>query len=215
MDLLCPHERHRRPRIPVPATAVLALPGPAAARDWLDIERTNLLAIATQVTPGGAAIGAFSATLHRHLAVTGRYPDGQMLHQQAVTAAARSGDHAGEAAALLNLGELDVRTGNTRTRSITRCGHWRSPMGSRPSRPPVTTDELIARRGRDVCRLSRPRFSRASHNGETRCEWWADSGGGSIRLDEFGEYLGGFLPVVYLTGSVVDFGSHCGEIVRV
>ena len=43
----------------------------------------------------------------------------------------------------------------------------------------------------------------------------ADSAGGSIRLDEFGEYLGGFLPVVDLTGSVVDFGSYCGEIVRV
>ena len=111
MDLVYPHERNRRPRIPASATAVLTLPDPAAARSWLDVERANLLALAIQTARGGSAIGAFSAILHRHLAVTGRYPDGQMLHQYAITAAARSGDHIGEAAALLNLAELNVRTG--------------------------------------------------------------------------------------------------------
>src|SRR4051812_14955246 len=31
-------------------------------------------------------------------------------------------------------------------------------------------------------------------------------------LDEFGEYLGGLLPVVDLTGSVVDVGGHHRQI---
>lgn len=111
MDLIYPHERNRRPRIPTPATTVLTLPDPAAARGWLDVERANLLAVAIQTACDGSSVGAFSAILHRHLAVTGRYPDGQMLHQHAITAAARSGDHADEAAALLRLAELNVRTG--------------------------------------------------------------------------------------------------------
>ena len=111
MDLVYPHERRRRPRIPAPATAVLTLPDQAAARSWLDVERANLLAVAIRTAPGGSAIGAFSAILHRHLAVTGRYPDGQLLHQYAITAAAQAGDHVREATALLNLAELDVRTG--------------------------------------------------------------------------------------------------------
>ena len=36
MDTLFPAERHRRPRIPRPATPVPPLADPAAARDWLD-----------------------------------------------------------------------------------------------------------------------------------------------------------------------------------
>src|SRR3954470_14819201 len=43
----------------------------------------------------------------------------------------------------------------------------------------------------------------------------ADSGSGSICLDEFGEYLGGLLPVMDLTGSVVDLGSHHRQVFRV
>jgi tetratricopeptide (TPR) repeat protein len=108
MDLIYPHERHRRPRVPPPVVAAPALPDPAAARGWLDAERANLLAVATQA---GGAIRAFSATLHRHLAVTGRYPDGQILHQRAIAAAHSSGDRAAEAGALLDLAELAVRTG--------------------------------------------------------------------------------------------------------
>jgi hypothetical protein len=39
-------------------------------------------------------------------------------------------------------------------------------------------------------------------------ETTATSVSGSIFLDEFSEYLGGLLPVMDLTGSVVDIGSH-------
>ena len=44
---------------------------------------------------------------------------------------------------------------------------------------------------------------------------WADSASGSMFLDEFGEYLGGLLPIVDLTGSVVDFSGDHREVVRV
>ncbi|WP_338176012.1 hypothetical protein, partial [Candidatus Dormiibacter inghamiae] len=43
----------------------------------------------------------------------------------------------------------------------------------------------------------------------------ADSASGSIRLDEFGEYLGGRLPVMNLTGSAIDFASHHRQIVGI
>src|SRR4051795_8718573 len=43
----------------------------------------------------------------------------------------------------------------------------------------------------------------------------ADSDGRSICLYEFGEYLGGLLPVMDLTGSVVDFGSHHRQVFRI
>jgi hypothetical protein len=45
--------------------------------------------------------------------------------------------------------------------------------------------------------------------------WRADSGGGSIRFEQFGEYLAGFLPSVDLTGSIVDLSGDRGEIVRI
>ncbi len=108
MDLIYPFERDRRPRVPLPAIPGPPLPDPVTARGWLDAEWANLLAVAGQ---SGGDVGAFAATLHRHLAVIGRYPDGQMLHQQAIAAAHRTGDRAGEAGALLDLAELAVRTG--------------------------------------------------------------------------------------------------------
>ncbi|SDT11363.1 NACHT domain-containing protein [Actinoplanes derwentensis] len=43
----------------------------------------------------------------------------------------------------------------------------------------------------------------------------ADSGSRSICLYEFGEYLGGLLPIVDLTGSVIDFGSHHCQVFRI
>jgi len=41
-----------------------------------------------------------------------------------------------------------------------------------------------------------------TREGEYR--WW------KVRFEEFGEYLTGFVPVVDLTGSVVDFGGADG-----
>ncbi|WP_291415893.1 tetratricopeptide repeat protein [Actinophytocola sp.] len=110
-DLVYPHDRHRRPRVPEPATPAVELPDPAAARAWLDAERINLLAVATHLAQDDTAFAGFAAILHNHLAVTGRYADGRLLHEQVIEAARRNGDVAAEVGALVNLGELDVRTG--------------------------------------------------------------------------------------------------------
>ncbi|HEX6342196.1 ATP-binding protein [Umezawaea sp.] len=108
VDLLYPHERDRRPRIPDQRVPPAPLADPAAARAWLDVERTDLLAVATQPDQDGALL---AAVLHRHLAVTGGYTDARLLHEHVIARAGRRGDTAAEARALLDLGEIDVRTG--------------------------------------------------------------------------------------------------------
>jgi Ser/Thr protein kinase RdoA (MazF antagonist) len=56
------------------------------------------------------------------------------------------------------------------------------------------------------------RLVRAGHRPE---QAEANSDGRSICLYEFGEYLGGLLPVMDLTGPVIDFGSHHRQILRI
>ncbi|HEU5473392.1 MAG TPA: tetratricopeptide repeat protein [Actinophytocola sp.] len=112
VDAIYPHDRHGRPRIPAPPTAPDDPPDPAAARGWLNTERANLLAVATHPELPGPAAVAFSATLHRHLAMTCQYPDATLLHEHAIGAARRSADRAGEAGALVSLGDLYQRTGH-------------------------------------------------------------------------------------------------------
>ena len=107
VDLIHPHERSRRPQVSRPGTPQ-PLPDPDAARAWLDVERTNLLAVATHPDLDGAVL---AGVLHRYLAVTGRYADARLLHEHVVARAQRHGDVAAEARALLDLGEIDVRTG--------------------------------------------------------------------------------------------------------
>jgi len=105
-DLVYPHERGGRPRLPGSGTPH-ALPDADAARAWLDAERANLLAVALHSDRDGALL---AAVLHRHLAVTGRYTDARLLHEHVVARARQRGDVAAEARALLDLGEIDVRT---------------------------------------------------------------------------------------------------------
>lgn len=111
IDMIYPHDKHSRPRIPPPPTVAYPLPDQVAARGWLDAERANLLAVATYPDNRGPAAVAFSATLHRHLAMTCHYPDAQVLHQRALTVSRQHGDRGGEAGALLSLGDLLQRTG--------------------------------------------------------------------------------------------------------
>lgn len=108
VDLIYPHERDRRPRIPQRPVTPVPLADAAAARTWLDAERADLLAVATHPDQDGALL---AAVLHRHLAVTGRYADARLLHEHVIARAGRQGDAAVEARALLDLGEIDVRTG--------------------------------------------------------------------------------------------------------
>jgi DNA-binding SARP family transcriptional activator/Tfp pilus assembly protein PilF len=111
MDTLYPGERHRRPRIPAPATAVPPLADPAAARTWLDAERANLIAVAAYTAshgwPGHAV--PLAATVFRYLEVEGHYPEAVRIIAHARRAARDSGDLAAEARALSDLAVIDLR----------------------------------------------------------------------------------------------------------
>ena len=111
MDTTYPGERHRRPRIPAPASAVPPLAEPAAARTWLDAERANLVAVAAYTAgygwPGHAI--RLAATVFRHLDVAGHYPEAITITAHARRAARDSGDLAAEARTLSDLAVIDLR----------------------------------------------------------------------------------------------------------
>jgi DNA-binding SARP family transcriptional activator/Tfp pilus assembly protein PilF len=113
MNALLPAERNRRPAISPPATPALPVSDATAARAWLDAERANLVAVATQAAthgwPGHAT--RLSATLYRYLDLGGYYPEGSTIHACARRAAHDAGDRAAEAATLNCLGVADWRQG--------------------------------------------------------------------------------------------------------
>jgi len=113
MDTLFPAERHRRPRITPPTTPVPSLPDPAAARDWLDRERTALVAAAAHAAahdwPSHAT--RLAATLPSYLANGGYFPEAITIFSHALDAARRTGDHAAEATALIMIGNVDWQQG--------------------------------------------------------------------------------------------------------
>ena len=113
MDVLFPAERHRRPRIPPPATACPLLADAAEARAWLDTELANLAAIAAYTVGRGwpAHATRLSATLSRYLAGGGHFPDAVVIHNHALDAARATGDRAAEATALSNLSQIDLHYG--------------------------------------------------------------------------------------------------------
>lgn len=111
IDIIYPHDKHTRPRIAPPATVTDSMPDEVTARRWLDVERANLLAVATHPEIRDRAVVAFSATLHRYLAMTCQYSVAEILHRDAVTVAGRQRDSAGESGALVSLGDLCQRTG--------------------------------------------------------------------------------------------------------
>jgi DNA-binding SARP family transcriptional activator/Tfp pilus assembly protein PilF len=116
MDEVYPYERHRRPKVAAPMAPTPAFDGPRAARDWLDAELDNLLAIVRFAADAGWAghVGLLSATLQRHLHTRGRYLDMVAIAGLAVDAARQSTDPRAEAGAehdhgtaLLRLGRFD------------------------------------------------------------------------------------------------------------
>jgi DNA-binding SARP family transcriptional activator len=114
MDTSYPAERHRRPRIPQPATSVPPLPDPAAALDWLDRERAALVAAAGHTAargwPGHAT--QLAATLFRYFHCGGHFPEGLTVLGHALEATRRTGDRVGEATTLNQIGILDSELGS-------------------------------------------------------------------------------------------------------
>jgi DNA-binding SARP family transcriptional activator/Tfp pilus assembly protein PilF len=103
MDTLFPSERHRRPRIPEPASPTPRFTSTATARTWLDAERANLVAVAIRGWPEHAT--GLAATVSRYLLEVGGYfPEATSIFTHARTAARIIGDRAAEGTALINLG---------------------------------------------------------------------------------------------------------------
>jgi DNA-binding SARP family transcriptional activator/cytochrome c-type biogenesis protein CcmH/NrfG len=111
MDALYPAERHRRPSIPPPATPVPVLANPAAAREWLDGERANLVAVALHTSehgwPGHAT--RLAATLASYLHGGGHFPEALTIFSHALSAARRVGDRTAEATVLNHMGSVDCQ----------------------------------------------------------------------------------------------------------
>jgi tetratricopeptide (TPR) repeat protein/transcriptional regulator with XRE-family HTH domain len=111
MDTAFPAERHRRPRIPAPATSVPVLTSEAAARAWLDAERVSLVAASAHMVENGwpGSATRLSETLFRYLDGGGHYPEAITIHAHARDAARLMGDVVAEARALNNIGAVDLR----------------------------------------------------------------------------------------------------------
>jgi tetratricopeptide (TPR) repeat protein/DNA-binding XRE family transcriptional regulator len=115
LDTLFPAERHRRPRIPAPATAVPPLAAPTDAKAWLDTELANLVAVAAHTAVGGwpGHTVRLSATLSRYLTGGGHFAQAVVIYTHALAAARAIGDHAAEATALSNLSQIDLHHGRS------------------------------------------------------------------------------------------------------
>ena len=113
VDTLFPHERHRRPQVPAPASAIPAVGVPTLARAWLDAERANLTAAAAYAVGHGWSAHArdLEATLWRYLITSAHYADALTLHGHALRAARDQGDREGEGIALDHLGSAYRRLG--------------------------------------------------------------------------------------------------------
>jgi DNA-binding SARP family transcriptional activator/Tfp pilus assembly protein PilF len=127
IDVLYPAERHRRPRIPPPASPVPPVKGPVAARAWLDAERAALAAVTVYAAehgwPGHAT--RLADTLWRYLFSGGHHPEAMIICDHVRRAAAATGDQAAEAVALTNLGLLHWLAG----RSLQASRHFRQARG--------------------------------------------------------------------------------------
>ncbi|MGW4641773.1 tetratricopeptide repeat protein [Sphaerisporangium sp. NPDC004334] len=113
MDLLIPAEQHSRPRVPPSVMSVPPLEDLAAARGWLDDERSNLIAAAGHAAAHGwpAHATRIATTLFRYLDAGSHYADSVAAHTHARDAAHSSGDRAAEVHALTYLGIGYLRQG--------------------------------------------------------------------------------------------------------
>ncbi len=113
MDILVPAERLRRPRIPLPDAPRVPMTDAGDAREWLDAEIGNLIAVAACAVrlgwPGYAT--GLAATLPRYFEISGRYSEAIIIYGHAREASRQSGDLAAEATTLTNLGLTGYQQG--------------------------------------------------------------------------------------------------------
>ncbi|WP_367131767.1 tetratricopeptide repeat protein [Saccharothrix sp. HUAS TT1] len=114
MEILFPHERDRRPALPVGGGSPVKLANRAEAEQWLETERITFSAMAALTADPVWAVYAtlLSTTLYRFLDIHGHFDEAVTLHGFAVTAARRLGDSVAEGRALHNLGVVHQRLGH-------------------------------------------------------------------------------------------------------
>ncbi|MEU5645405.1 AfsR/SARP family transcriptional regulator [Streptomyces milbemycinicus] len=116
MDTLYPAERHHRPGAGPTAASVPPLESPVAARAWLTAEIPNMGSVCAVAADGHGAAHAvrLAAVLFRHLD-GGHHTEALPFHTHALRAAEHTGDRAGQAHALTNLGVVHWRLGKHRS----------------------------------------------------------------------------------------------------
>ncbi|MCO8272681.1 DUF3856 domain-containing protein [Actinoplanes sp. TRM 88003] len=101
MDALHPAEKHRRPALPPARVLLPDLDDPKAALQWLDTERSTLVAVCLASPPHAVPL---AATIYTYLDNGGYPADAITVHTAAREAAVATSDPSGEAGALINLG---------------------------------------------------------------------------------------------------------------
>jgi tetratricopeptide (TPR) repeat protein len=111
MERVYPAEAHTRPRVPEPANAIPTFADRAAARDWLDAERPNLVAAVVHAAGHGWPDHAFqlSRVLFRYLR-GGHHADALTINDRTRRLARQLGNRTEEAHALIGLGTARLRT---------------------------------------------------------------------------------------------------------
>jgi tetratricopeptide (TPR) repeat protein/transcriptional regulator with XRE-family HTH domain len=113
MDALEPSERHRRPRIPQPATPIPQAPEPSGARAWLDAQRVTLVTVAAYTVTCGwpSHTIRLAEIMFRYLQGGGHYSEISAVCGAARQAARDTADRAAEATALDKMCFVDLRQG--------------------------------------------------------------------------------------------------------
>ncbi|GAA1304201.1 AfsR/SARP family transcriptional regulator [Saccharothrix xinjiangensis] len=114
MDVIAPREKSRRPDVGAATTTVPAMTDYDGAMAWLELERANLVAVATHAGPDGSdgRAGDLSAILLRYLDLRGHHEDALAVHGHALLTARAGGDRRLEGQALGNLGTVYERLGH-------------------------------------------------------------------------------------------------------
>ena len=108
MTTLYPTELRRRPALASPPDGLVLAPvaAPGSAREWLDAERANLIAVTAFAADHGwpTHAAALAATVERYFSFGYHLADASAIHGHARRAAQTSGDRKAEATALSHLG---------------------------------------------------------------------------------------------------------------
>lgn len=109
MDQFAPEERHSRPSHPSCGLPTPDLAGRAAATEWLDAERANLICTALLADEQNqpAHVQQLSRILYRYLDAGGHYQEAEQLHSRA----SRGPDESAAAHASVSLGITQITTG--------------------------------------------------------------------------------------------------------